>query len=145
MLFRQIDVFRVREQDVAELKVGARLDARRRLQIEDRLQTLDTRLDVGRTRRAEIFGQAEQREIPSVLRRRHFNISPYKRSQARRSLLYRLYPAELERGRTDALDAATQFTLGRWRDTHHTHAHTPRTRAHQAIAGDALSRACPCT
>lgn len=79
MVSRQIDVFRVRKQDVAELKVSARLDARRRLEIEDRLQTLDARLDVGRARRAEILGQAEQREIPSVLRRRHFNISPHER------------------------------------------------------------------
>lgn len=78
MVSRQIDVFRVRKQDVAELKVSARLDARRRLEMEDRLQTLDARLDVGRARRAEILGQAEQRKIPSVLRRRHFNISPTK-------------------------------------------------------------------
>lgn len=53
---RQIAIFRVRKQDVAELKVSARLDARWRLEMEDRLQTLDARLDVGRARRAEILG-----------------------------------------------------------------------------------------
>lgn len=91
MVSRQIDVFRVRKQDVAELKMSARLDALRRLEMEDRLQTLDARLDVGRVRRAEILGQTEQREIPSVLRRRHFDISLH--NEARRALphLYHLY------------------------------------------------------
>ena len=46
MISRQIDVFRVRKQDVAELKMSARLDALWRFEMKDRLQTLDTRLNV---------------------------------------------------------------------------------------------------
>lgn len=54
---RQIDVFRVREKDVAELKMSARLDARRRFKVENRLQTLDARFDIRWIRRAKILGQ----------------------------------------------------------------------------------------
>lgn len=75
MRSRQIDVFRVREQDVAELKVGSCLNARWWLEVENCLETLDARFDIRRARGAKILGQTQQREIPSVLRRRHFDIS----------------------------------------------------------------------
>lgn len=52
----EIDVFRVREEDVPELEVSAGFDARRGFEVEYRLETLDTRFDVWGTRSSEVLG-----------------------------------------------------------------------------------------
>lgn len=52
---RQIDVFGMCEKNVPELKMGTRLDPRRRLEIEDRLQTLYARFNIRRARGPKVF------------------------------------------------------------------------------------------
>lgn len=67
----QVRVLGVGEEYVAQLEVGARLHPRGRLEAEHRLQALDAQLDHGRAGGAEVLRQAQQRQVPGVLGRRH--------------------------------------------------------------------------
>jgi hypothetical protein len=52
---RQIDVFGMCKEDVTKLKMSARLDTWRWLEVKDCLQTLNARFNIRRTRCAKIL------------------------------------------------------------------------------------------
>lgn len=67
----QLRVVGVAQKDLAELEVGARLDARGGPEREHRLEASYAAADVGRAGRAERLRQPQQRDVPRVRGTRH--------------------------------------------------------------------------
>jgi len=73
---RQINILCVVRQNCADLKVRASLDAGRRFEGKDRLQAVDTVLDIWWVGRTKMFCQTQQSSVPCIrlllcYRRRH--------------------------------------------------------------------------
>lgn len=62
----QLAVLCVAVQHRAQLEVSPGLDPRGRLELKHCLQTVDAESDLWRTRRAEMFGKAQQSQIPRL-------------------------------------------------------------------------------